>query len=178
MELGSLVCTPAAPKCGECPLSTVCAAFAQGLQEQLPRAKPKQSFTQLHEAAVVVRKNGSVLLRQCGEGERWAGLWDFPRFAVEADGLQFVRGEIVAKVHALTGITCEPGAPFKTIKHGVTRYRIRLDCYGAEYHSGRVKVAGNSPIRWVALSHLGSYPLSTTGRKIAHSIKTTTGAQK
>jgi translation initiation factor IF-2 len=34
------------------------------------------------EAAVVVRKNGAVLLRQCGPDERWTGLWDFPRLDV------------------------------------------------------------------------------------------------
>ena len=108
MELGSLVCTPSEPKCDECPLATLCAANAAGLQREIPRAKPRQMYTELREAAVVVRKNGSVLMRQCGDDERWAGLWDFPRFELEAGGPLFAEREIAAKVAAQTGITCDP----------------------------------------------------------------------
>ena len=98
-----------------------------------PNRQATQLFTELREAAVVVRKNGSVLLRRCGEKERWAGLWDFPRFEVEASGPLFAKREIAEKVEAQTGIACEPGALFKTLRHGVTRFRITLDCYEAAY---------------------------------------------
>ena len=106
---------------------------------EIPLAKPRQVYTDLREAAVIVRKNGSVLVRQCGADERWAGLWDFPRFAVEADGPLFARKEIAAKVASQTGINCHPGGLLKTMKHGVTRYRITLDCYQATFVSGRVR---------------------------------------
>jgi A/G-specific adenine glycosylase len=167
MELGSLVCTPADPRCGECPLGELCAARAAGLQHAIPRTKRKPAITELHEAAVVVRKNGLVLLRQCGDGERWAGLWDFPRFALEAAGPLSAAKEIVSKVRAQTGIACTPGPLIKTMRHGVTRFRITLDCYRADFLSGRVKSSNGSPVLWVALPRLADYPLSTTGRKIA-----------
>lgn len=168
MELGSLVCTPADPKCGECPLTTVCIAFASGLQHEIPREKPRQECTSVREAAIIVRHNGSVLMRQCTEGERWAGLWDFPRFAVEAEGPLFAQREIAAKVREQTGITCSPGSLVHTLKHGVTRYRITLDCYEADYASGRARY----PAHWVKAAKLANLPLSTTGRKIASLIKT------
>lgn len=162
MELGSLVCTPSDPQCDVCPLVELCAARAAGVERDIPVAKKKQPFTTVHEAAVVVSKNGSVLLRQCGDGERWAGLWDFPRFAVECEGPLFARDELVAKVRDMTGVTVRPGSLMKTIKHGVTRFRITLDCYAARYDRGRVSSA-----RWVRRGELAEYPLSTTGRKIA-----------
>jgi A/G-specific adenine glycosylase len=161
MELGSLVCTPAEPRCDECPLSGVCAAYTAGLQHKIPRPKAKQEYTDLREAAVVIRRNGRVLMRECGEGERWAGLWDFPRVALEAEGLLFARDEIIAKVRVQTGVTCLPGSLVKTIKHGVTRYRIMLDCYRAEYVAGRPQNA-----HWITKTELAELPLSTTGRKI------------
>jgi A/G-specific adenine glycosylase len=170
MELGSLVCTPNDPKCPVCPLSGVCAAFATGLQHDIPLAKPRQVYTDLREAAVIVRKNGSVLVRKCAADERWAGLWDFPRFAVEADGPLFARKEIAAKVASQTGIHCAPGGLLKTMKHGVTRYRITLDCYQATYVSGRVRAMKNAAVRWLPVGELSSLPLSTTGRKIANLI--------
>jgi A/G-specific adenine glycosylase len=165
MELGSLVCTPAEPRCDACPLSDVCAACRRGLQHKIPRPKPKKRYTDLREAAVVIRRNGCVLMRECSDGERWAGLWDFPRFALEAEGPLFTRDEIVAKVREQTGVTCEPGPLVKTLKHGVTRYRITLSCYAANYASGR---ASNS--RWIRRAELAELPLSTTGRKIARLI--------
>ena len=104
---------------------------------------------------------------QCGEGERWAGLWDFPRFALEAEGPLFAQREIAAKVREQTGITCAPGPLVHTIKHGVTRYRITLDCYVADYTSGKVR----EPARWIKAAKLADLPLSTTGRKIAGLIR-------
>jgi A/G-specific adenine glycosylase len=170
MELGSLVCTPSDPKCDSCPLASLCAANKLGMQQRIPAAKPRPTFTHLREAAIIVRKNGSVLMRRCGETERWAGLWDFPRFELDSTGPLFAQPEIVAKVAAQTGIRCAPGAILKTLKHGVTRYRITLDCYEAAYVSGRLKSSPAAPIRWTALPQLSVLPLSTTGRKIAKLI--------
>jgi A/G-specific adenine glycosylase len=137
------------------------------LQFVIPQAKPRTVYTDVREAAVVVRKNGSVLVRQCARDERWAGLWDFPRFALDADGPLFAKKEIAAKVAAQTGIECAPGGLVKTMRHGVTRYRITLDCYQAAYVGGRASGTKDAPIRWLPVSELSSLPLSTTGRKIA-----------
>jgi len=109
MELGSLVCTPGEPKCGQCPLSMLCLANAAGLHCEIPRAKTPTTYTELREAAVVICKRGRVLLRQCAEGERWAGLWDFPRFGLEAEGPLFAADEIRQKVFLQTGVRCAPG---------------------------------------------------------------------
>src|SRR5206468_6793643 len=78
MELGALVCTPAAPRCGACPLAAHCAARRLNLQEKLPlRAEPPPPVA-VAEVAVVVRRGGSVLLAQRPDAGRWAGLWEFP----------------------------------------------------------------------------------------------------
>lgn len=168
MELGSLVCVPANPRCTDCPVSVHCTAFQLGVQTEIPKPAVKQKFTDLREAAVVVAKNGHVLVRQCGANERWAGLWDFPRFEITAEGPLFVRDELLAKVREQTGIHAEPGGLLTTIKHGVTRYRITLDCYAAKFKSGRINAANS--VRWVRRGELPELPLSATGRKIANLV--------
>jgi len=167
MELGSLVCKPSAPICDSCPVAKLCFAKQADIQTVLPISTKKTRFTDISEAAIVVRKNGQVLLRQCVEGERWAGLWDFPRFEVEAEGPLFVRDELIAKVHQQTGIQIKPAALLTTIKHGVTRYRITLDCYETQWDSGRIRSTAKKPVRWCSPSSLAELPLSSTGRKIA-----------
>jgi A/G-specific adenine glycosylase len=170
MELGSLVCTPTAPRCSECPVAAHCAAFTLGLQDEIPRAARPPAMTDVREAAVIVRKNGAVLMRQCGADERWAGLWDFPRFAVESEGPLFVRDELATKVRAQTGVAIDAAALVQTLKHGVTRFRITLDCYEARPAGGRVRSTPARPVRWLSVGELSELPLSVTGRKIARLI--------
>jgi A/G-specific adenine glycosylase len=170
MELGSLVCTPAAPRCDSCPVMSHCAAFKLGLQDKIPLPAAKPKPIAVREAAVVVRKNGAVLLRQCSAGERWAGLWDFPRFRVEGEGPMFVRDELVAGMREQTGILITPGGLLHTLKHGVTRYRITLDCYEARYAGGRVASTKIRPVRWTPAWELAELPLSVTGRRLAQLV--------
>ncbi|WP_442482787.1 A/G-specific adenine glycosylase [Aeoliella sp. SH292] len=167
MELGSLVCTPREPKCDACPVESLCQARQLGVVGELLPTTKKTNYTELHEAAVVVRRGGDVLVRQCGPDERWSGLWDFPRFGVESEGPLYAVREIETKLAELTGITASLGPLLKTIKHGVTRFRITLDCYEATHKGGRLKSSKASPAVWVKPSELAEYPLSTTGRKIA-----------
>jgi len=44
MDLGATICRPRQPRCGECPLSDCCAAFASGEPERFPapRARPQR----------------------------------------------------------------------------------------------------------------------------------------
>ena len=167
MELGSLLCTPQQPRCDECPVAAYCAANQLGLQSEIPAATRKLAFTDVREAAVIVRQNGSVLMRQCAPGERWEGLWDFPRFAIDAEGPLFVQEELAAKVREQTGVAIAPGPLAKTLKHGVTRYRITLECYEATRTGGRVRCTAERPVRWTPIAELAELPLSVTGRKLA-----------
>lgn len=167
MELGSLICAPISPRCDECPVAAHCAAFARGWQGEIPASAKPQAAVAVREAAVVVRCNGSVLMRQCGAGERWAGLWDFPRFAVEAEGPLFAQDELAAKVREQTGVAIESAGLLTTLKHGVTRFRITLDCYEARATGGRVCSTHQRPVRWTPRRELAELPLSVTGRKIA-----------
>ncbi len=140
-------------------------------QATIPLQTQKVKFTDLSEAAVVVRKNGKVLLRQCAADERWAGLWDFPRFELDSEGPLFVHDELIAKVKAQTGVSIKPGALLNTIKHGVTRYRITLDCYEAEFTAGKLRTSATKTLRWCPSGELQQVPLSTTGRKLAKLIR-------
>ncbi|TWT85423.1 A/G-specific adenine glycosylase [Posidoniimonas polymericola] len=170
MELGALVCTPKAPKCDACPLAKQCEANLQDAVELLQPTTKKLKFVDVNEAAVVVYKGEQVLVRQCGPGERWSGLWDFPRFAVESEGPLFAQDELTKKVAEQTGVEVRGASHLKTLKHGVTKHRITLDCYTAKRTAGRLKSTADSPTRWIDPAELGELPLSVTGRKIAKLI--------
>jgi A/G-specific adenine glycosylase len=170
MELGSLVCTPREARCTICPVSGLCGAHVLGLAAQIPPPKPRPVYESVHEAAVVVRQNGKVLLRQCTAGERWAGLWDFPRVPIPLINGTSVEDVLREKIQERFGTSIEIGERLATIKHGVTRFRITLDCYTARLKRTRRPTITSGGLRWVAQKRLSEFPLSTTGRQIAELI--------
>ena len=168
MELGSEICTARSPDCSRCPVAALCQARRAGLVGEIPRPAKRTSYEDVVEAAVVIRDGDRVLIRQCQPGDRWAGLWDFPRFALGSANGKRAR-EVAARTRELTGLAIVRQRPLTTFKHGVTRFRITLHCFEAQPES-RTKLDqanGHAPLRWVAIDALADYPLSTTGRKIA-----------
>ncbi len=170
MELGSLVCTPTEPKCDACPLAGVCAAYAADLQDSIPRPKAKKEYTELREAAVVIRRNGRVLMRECGPDERWAGLWDFPRFALDAKGPLFAaRRNRRQSPHPNRHHLLARVAPKN---HQARRHPLPNH---ARLLRGEVCRRPREKARWFANAKLADLPLSTTGRKIAQRLSALSG---
>ena len=77
MELGATVCTPAAPRCGDCPLRHSCNAHATGRTTSLPIAKPRRAPVRMEMVAVVITKGDGVLMMR-GEDALFGGLWGVP----------------------------------------------------------------------------------------------------
>jgi A/G-specific adenine glycosylase len=169
MELGAQVCAPRAPRCEACPASVLCRAHRENRQQEIPRPKTKKSVESVREAAVVVRRGRRVLLMRRPPNGRWAGLWDFPRFSMRAESPTAARVEIAENVLAMTGIYIAPRRRLETFTHGVTRFRITLECHEAEYLACKGKAAVEC--LWLRPDELDDYPLCSTGRKLAKLIK-------
>ena len=112
----------------------------------------------------------ACLIRQCQPGERWAGLWDFPRFGISAADPETAAAEIAAATHQLVGLHITSLQPLATIKHGVTRFRITLHSYEARLKTNSAGTGHSDTVRWIMVEELTDYPLSVTGRKISHLI--------
>jgi A/G-specific adenine glycosylase len=165
MELGSLVCTPREPECERCPVSGLCAAFLSGQQAAIPRARTRSRSEAVREAAVVVWRRDKVLLRRRAAGERWAGLWDFLRFPLAAERGAALGQELLDKIQDHSGLAVRPPRQIATLKHGVTRFRITLDCFATRCVGARCKLAPGE-WQWVRPGELEAFPLSVTGRKL------------
>jgi A/G-specific adenine glycosylase len=170
MELGSEVCSARSPRCEQCPAAPLCPTNQQGRQNEIPRPKARRDIEPVSEAAVLVRRAGRVLLVRWPEGRRWAGLWDFPRFAVHGEKPADRHRELVENVLAMTGVTIAPGRHIKTLTHGVTRFRITLECHEAAFLSQHKTSPAHLETRWLRPSELDAYPLSSTGRKLAKMV--------
>jgi A/G-specific adenine glycosylase len=168
MELGALVCTPAAPRCGACPLRERCEAYRLGLQAEIPLKAPAPAPVDVAEAAVVARRGEEVFLVRRPDAGRWAGLWEFPHGPLE-------EGETPGRaarrlLRTLTGLRAEPGEELLTVRHGVTRFRITLVCLEAAYRSGTFRSAFYTEGLWLRPEGLHAYPVSAPQRRLAQAL--------
>ncbi|MBA3315950.1 MAG: A/G-specific adenine glycosylase [Planctomycetota bacterium] len=191
MDLGATICTPKSPKCETCPVRQNCHAFSENLQDVVPLPKARPAVTDVMEAYLVVRRGGDVLVRRRETGERWAGLWDFPRYELpshlaaecpavaelhqDRKRLPLGNGTPSQVTHYLrvqlrkqTSLDAAIGEAFAEIRHGVTRFRIRVVCFEARFKSGALTC--EESLRWVSLSDLESLALSRSGRRLADSL--------
>ena len=169
MELGSLICNPRTPMCTECPVASQCYAMENSLQDEIPGKLKRPDYQDRSEVAVVICKGDRVLVRQCQPGERFAGLWDFPRCEVKS-GSSPEQG-IRQHVEQMLKQPFDSAEPLMKIKHGVTKYRITLSVLIAKA-SPPIR-AQTDHIAWCDVQQLNSLPLSTTGRKIAKKLAAT-----
>ncbi|MCA9079834.1 MAG: A/G-specific adenine glycosylase [Planctomycetaceae bacterium] len=176
MEVGSLVCRPQMPQCPDCPLQEFCRAFQLGLQEVIPPKKQRPQITQLVEGTIALRRRGKYLVRRRGPDERWAGMWDFPRFPLTsvdynarltAMSTRSVQEELFDSLHSNWGLTASQPGDLHQIRHSVTRYRIRLLCLHVVYDSGPVQ---HDDSQWATLQQLAELPLTRTSRQFAEHL--------
>jgi len=171
MDLGSLVCTPKSPKCAECPVFPFCESAKQGLQAEIPSPQTKEQKEDHTEVAVLIRKGNKILMVRSPEGQRWAGLWDFPRAKAESELPLTLPTDMVLqkRLMELTGRKLIPGRLICSLKHAVTKYRITLFfCEGTD--AGRADTKALCETRWVTAAEVQELPLNSTARKLVQRI--------
>lgn len=172
MELGSQVCRPR-PLCDECPVSTYCAAFAQGKERTIPAQCARKDVESIVDVAVVLCTRSHpphVLLRQYQENERWAGLWDFPRWSWQPDKKSGrpeppAAEQVVEQFRTLTCIEPKDLRYVSSLRHGVTRYRITLHAYCGFLPEGQPRRVA-APYEWFSAEELDRVPFPSPARKL------------
>ncbi|GMR13975.1 MAG: A/G-specific adenine glycosylase [Gemmatimonadota bacterium] len=175
MELGATICTPRAPRCGVCPLGSVCRAMAAGTQLVRPVAKSRGK-TPLREfgVAVVLDPESRFLLRQRTEEGLLGGLWEFPSALME-------RGEAslraARRAAADAGVSrAEPSSggasgALDPVRHAFSHFR-------AVYHAQVLRIdAAQAPgvCRWSTLAEVSGLAMPVAQRKILGNWRSTLG---
>ncbi|MGH7992265.1 MAG: A/G-specific adenine glycosylase [Limisphaerales bacterium] len=156
MELGALVCTPRNPQCGICPAQKLCVAFRENRVAALPNPGKRDAATHRRFAAFVAGRNGRFLVRQRPAGVINAHLWEFPNVEINpgrsrsrrqsahyssrngqsrltsAATAQKLDHEIALGAEQF-GLDPDEVTPLCTIKHSITRYRITLEAFRADF---------------------------------------------
>jgi A/G-specific adenine glycosylase len=164
MELGALVCTPAKPCCGECPLANECVAFCKGLQNTIPPAPRPPRIETVQEVAGVVFKGSRILLVQRPSTGRWANMWEFPHEIFDSKPCEQVLATLLRERCGLKGKIVEE---IMLLKHAVTRFRISVTCFEVKWLSGRFRSDYYQAGKWLSPKELHHYPVSVPHRRLA-----------
>src|SRR5262249_54223898 len=168
MELGALVCTSQAPRCGDCPLQRDCAAYRLGIQKQLPRRPPRAADQDAREAGVVIRRADRVLLVQRPSNGRWAGLWEFPHALL--DNGETHEAAAVRLARQLVGMRVRLGSELLTLHHSVTHHRIALTCFEATHVAGAFRSTLYPHGEWIEPTRIADFPVSAPQRRLARAL--------
>jgi A/G-specific adenine glycosylase len=184
MEIGSQVCTPRNPSCDQCPLVAYCPTSQNGQTDRIPAPKPQKIYTDLTEAVVLLRNTSAQwFVRRCGESERWAGLWDFPRFDVTGrnhpDQVAAILQESMQQKYGLDLVVHDL---HYSLRHAVTRYRIQLHCFLGVLKTGSNPNESNrnapGSCRWLALDALHALAWNASGKRILKWVENTDSVDK
>jgi len=162
MELGALICTPRQPRCEACPLTKQCAARRDDLTEELPNLGKRAPSTARRFVACVLERDGTFLVRQRPAGVVNAHLWEFPNTELALDAgdagaqrlLEFELGGVLPSL-----------APFTSVKHTITRYRIQLDVFRGMLCKARLGARAGAG-EWIKSSKLHELPFTSAHRKV------------
>lgn len=166
MELGATVCTPANPRCGECPLARLCIARREGAQDRIPRPSKQAVRRDVFHSVVLIRSRGRVLVEQRPASGLWASMWQ--AVTIEREDRAATRAEIVRSFRLTAAAVAE------TFDHMTSHRRVRFEVW--EGSEERSQVTGDrSPAKtksgvWVAVKRLGELPMSNAQRRILKGI--------
>ncbi len=91
MELGATVCLPnGAPECEHCPVRTLCYAYEQGCQMQLPVKAPKKARRIEQKTVLVIRDVFHAAVRKRPAKGLLAGLYELPNVEGHLSGEEAV----------------------------------------------------------------------------------------
>lgn len=164
MDLGSGLCSPRSPSCGQCPLHGACKAQQRGIAGMLPfKAPKKQRPTRYGTAFVAIREDRAVLLRQRPPKGLLGGMLEVPSsewVEQRPSGNRHMKAApLAAQWQRLSG----------TVSHTFTHFHLELEVFRALDTSHAVMP---DPYRWYAQDDLPGAALPSVMRKVlAHALE-------
>lgn len=163
MELGATVCTPASPKCGECPVAESCRARAEGKVAEFPAKAPKAKRKHRVVDAALVMKGGRVLLVRRPDKGLLGGMWELPS-AERGKGKAARAGEGLAVPGLVPGLDLRVGERAAATEHTFSHFDMTLEAFACEA-TGTVAASAEAA-RWVAREELVSYGIGAAMRRV------------
>ena len=160
MELGATICHFRDPTCPVCPLASTCIARSTVIFPSQIGPTRGRKVKNVEWPLALIQKNGKILLRRRFQDGLLEGLWEIP--GGERKAQETVKATLARHLKGL-GQRGRPVFEIGEIRHSITYRRIRASLFFFPgYHISHLP---NPDWRWVAISSLRRYPLSSLSLK-------------
>ncbi len=157
MDLGATVCTPASPKCGDCPLSPQCIAYKQGMIQLLPVRSKKQAVRNRYFHYVWMIDGDRTWIKKREGKDIWQNLHE--PYMVEADHHldteQLPENDVYKQVKAKGKLVYEG-----SLKQKLTHQQIETRFFSIQVKSNTVRLPEEG--KWVKFSELKNFGFPKT----------------
>lgn len=99
MDMGALICTPALPKCHDCPVTAACQARLLSQQDGFPVKSKKVKKRVRHFNYLIIKKNKRLLINKRHRNDIWKGLYEFPLIESEKEMTVTALGQHLNALH-------------------------------------------------------------------------------
>lgn len=169
MELGATVCLPRDPDCAACPVARHCRARELGIQSNLPRKRKPSPRKHRTEVAIVLRRDGALLVARRPDEGLLGGLWEFPTVP-RSRGPKARWGTALSE---RTGLNVTVEQKLQTLHHTFTHFDLELHAYEGVAEGDRLLPVDYAQMRWVPQTDLDRLAFSRVHRRLADYISST-----
>lgn len=147
MDLGATLCTRNQPRCGDCPLQSLCKAYHLNRVEDFPAKKAKKEKPTRDVHLILLENNAQqILLHKRPDSGIWGGLWCLPE-VLEKEAISLWCTQNNLKKYAV-----QPSlAP---IKHVLTHFTLQIHVHPVKCVAGKSRTSNAKLGTWTALPAL------------------------
>lgn len=124
MELGALLCAPAAPRCADCPAGAECRARALGATDRFPERPPRRPPVPVRLAQALVLDDAGRMLVFRRREPPLRGLWELPGGDCRAG--ESPAAALVREARARYDLSLTPREALPGFRHAVMDRRITV----------------------------------------------------
>jgi A/G-specific adenine glycosylase len=170
MELGAVVCTARAPRCGECPLNRHCRALALGRVAEFPPITPRRKSVRVRRAVALISCGGRLLMVR-REGVLLDGLWEPP--GVELSPRVDARKALEAELRRL-GVRARVTPTGEIVRHTITHRAIEVEVWRGQVEPGETSGGARTLRARYIDARPGKAPLSALAARLARRPRVST----
>lgn len=157
MDLGATVCTPANPKCGECPLQKQCTGYKQELTTLLPVKAKKTAVSTRYFHYILLTSGDKLWIRKRTESDIWQNLHE-PYLVEHTEALDI---QTLIAHPSCKALKLKAGLQYE----GSLKQRLTHRVIETRFYNAAVNKTSELPLeggQWVAIRALKNYGFPKT----------------
>jgi A/G-specific adenine glycosylase len=169
MDIGSSICKPKAPDCGNCPVMGLCKVGGKEIAQSYPKKAPKKAKPSKFAIALWLEdEEGRVLIRRRAENGLLGGMMEFPS-TDWTENSETSEDEVQALLKSLQpNVASDTYDAAPDFKHTFTHFHLTFS--PRVYRVASADKTPSNHLKWLSAAELDQVALPTLMKKVVRSV--------